>query len=551
MLTLLRRYSTPLTLITLSCSLLACGGGGSSQKSATTTDPTVIVEPPVTPPPVDPPEPSSDPLFSAQWHLLNTGQVGRNSSVATIGEDINVVPVWSCEDDSCRGEGVVTSVVDEPVELTHKDLRDNVLAGQSYDYSRATDVIQPSTSQYHGTAVAGILAARDQNGTGGRGVAPRSQLVSYGLGLTLVDEADVMTRGIGVVDISNNSWGPEDGTGQLKRSDSDWRNAVQSGTNNGRGGLGIVYTWAAGNGHNAGFGQLADNSNYDGMANNPHVIAVGSVNAQGVKSSYSELGANLLVSAPGGEFCSTLAIVTTDLSGNLGGNFAGKAGDLSDRDYTACMNATSSATPMVAGVAALMLQANPQLSWRDVRRVLASTARRNHAVDTNWSQNGAGYWFNPKYGFGVVDAEAAVDAARNWSVLPAQKISETALFSVGTLIPDNSLVGVANSATVSGTGITNIEFVKIEFSASDHDYAGDLLVELTSPAGTTSTLSVPHGCFEDDTLVGSCEPFNAWDFGSVQFMGEPADGEWRLRVADGRAGDVGTFQSWKLTFYGY
>ena len=495
-----------------------------------------------------------DPLFGLQWHLHNTGQEGQNNARASLGEDINVLPAWDyCGDQAtCRGEGIVTAVIDDGLEISHEDLAINILAGQSYNYRNGSNNPSPNhTDNAHGTAVGGIIAARDENAKGGRGVAPRSQLVGYNLleQYTDFNEADAMTRGIGVIDLANNSWGPPDNLGSVEDSSQLWRSAIQNGVNNGRNGLGINYIWAAGNGH------PIDNSNYDGYANNPHVIAVGAVNARGTKASYSERGANLLVSAPGGESCDTLAIVTTDLPSADGFNTLGSQNELADLDYTQCMNGTSAATPNVAGVVALILQANPNLSWRDVRRILATTARRNDDSGSGWALNGAGYWVNHQYGFGVVDAEAAVTAARNWVNLPAQKTVSSVLKTVNQSIPDNTDTGPSDTITISGSDITNLEFVQVEFSASDHPYAGDLRIELTSPSGTLSILSETHGCFtiqdEIPEPADNCTALDDWLFGSVHTMGEAADGQWQLRVIDGGERNKGTFQSWKLIFYGY
>ena len=223
------------------------------------------------------------------------------------------------------------------------------------------------------------------------------------------------------------------------------------------------------------------------------VMAVGAVDDQGIKSSYSERGANLWVSAPGGEFCDTHTITTTDRTGALGDNPLLGYVDYANLNYTRCMNGTSASTPMVAGVAALMLQANPNLSWRDVRVILAKTARKNDSSNTEWKINGSGINYNPNYGFGVVDAYAAVTTAKTYTAyLPtAEKTSAPPVSSPNLAIPDAVVSGVTNTLfvtdtiPVTGSGITRIEFIEITFSATDHTYSGDLEITLTSPAGGT------------------------------------------------------------------
>ena len=519
----------------------AAGPGGESAASpAASATPQAVVA-------------NSDPLFGDQWHLLNTGlQLGADGRPDKRGEDINVQPAWAIT----KGAGVRIAIVDEGLEMAHEDLASNVAAnGQSYNYvnlsSDPTNDPADGTSG-HGTAVAGIAAARDQNGLGGGGVAPRATLVGYNFlqNSTASNEADAMTRNAASVSVSSNSWGNPDGTGNVVASSSTWQSAINTGLTNGRGGKGTVYVWAAGNGATGSVAcsTCVDNSNYDGQANYRGVIAVAAVNDQGVQATYSESGANLWVSAPGGEFCDTHTITTTDRTGGAGLNTNG-TGDYPNTNYTKCMNGTSAATPQVSGVVALMLATNPNLGWRDVRIILAQTARKNDATDTGWAVTGGTpiYHFNHKYGFGVVDAAAAVAAAQNsGGNVPPEKTFLTPLATVATKIPDNNSVGVSNTLTVTNSGIASIEYVEIIFSAADHTYAGDLDITLTRPTGTVSQLAVLHNC-----QASRCTPYNGWVFGSARHLGESADGAWTLTVKDVGPAATGTFQSWQLKFYGH
>jgi len=519
----------------------------------------------------------ADPLYGDQWNLMNIGQKGANGASGVSGEDIDVEPAWvlTYQGNAIKGDGVRIAVVDDGLEIGHEDLAANV-AANSLSYNYATGSTDPTndpadTTSGHGTEVAGIAAARDLNGLGGRGVAPHANLVGYNLlqNQTASNEADALTRGSPDVHIYSNSWGPPDGTGILDAPSTLWRTAVDSGLASGRGGLGAIYTWAAGNGGNNVAGQLPiDNSNYDGYANYRGVIAVTAVNDQGKQSSYSEPGANLWISAPGGEFCDTHAITTTDRSGAAGDNsvndatYGYKAYDYANTNYTKCMNGTSAATPEVAGVVALMLQANPKLTARDVRLILAQSARKNDSSDTGWTNAGntvPPYHFNHKYGFGVVDAAAAVMLASSWTSVgttQTQLSFTSATSSPNTPIPDALSSGVPGTAvtdsiTVANSGITSIEYIEITFSAADHPYAGDLAIQLTSPSGTTSTLAETHPCLDaNQNLLATCPPYNAWVFGSARHLGEKADGVWKLSVQDGEHLDTGHLQSWSLKFYG-
>jgi subtilisin-like proprotein convertase family protein len=356
-----------------------------------------------------------------------------------------------------------------------------------------------------------------------------------------------MTRNGSLIDISNNSWGAPDETGLLTPSSMAWRDSINTGLTTGRGGKGTLYIFAAGN------GGLQENSNYDGFANNRGVMAICAVGDNGIQAVYSEQGANLWVCAPSGGN-NGHSITTTDRTGSLGFNTGGMS-DYPSTNYTKIFAGTSASVPMVSGVVALMLQANPNLGWRDVRLILAQTARKNDPADPDWTTNGAMHDINHKYGFGVIDADAAVTAAISWPNAGTEitHTTPTSPKPVNLAIPDENTTGVSDTITVTGSGITSIEFVEVVFSASDHTYFGDLQVVLTNnTTGTVSHLAESHACTDADAGTSiPCQPsFNNWVFGTARHLGEAADGDWTLTVRDLEPVDTGTFQSWQLKFYG-
>ena len=455
-----------------------------------------------------------DTLFQDQWHLENTGQGG-----GLIGEDVNVVSVW----DTYRGSpNEVIAIVDDGLEVDHVDLVDNILPGMSWDF--VEDDSNP-TAGTHGTSVAGIAAGRGFNAQGITGVAPLAGLVGHRLlggGSFIEDanEADALSRNSDIIDIYSNSWGPFDDGRRLEGPGPLTKSALENGVTSGRGGLGNIYVWAGGNG-----GLLGDNSNFDGYTNSRFTIAVAASTNLGEKAEYSENGANILVAEPssGG----TLDIVTTDRDNSYITNFGG----------------TSSSTPLVSGIIALMLEANPNLTWRDVQHILITTAAQIDPQDSDWTVNGAGLPINHKYGFGRIDALAAVNTALTWTLVdPENQIPVETISKPNLLIPDNNTIGVSDTIFISGS--ITVESVDIFFTATDHLRWGDLEITLISPQGTESILAEDH-----DTGINSTT-YNGWRFGSVRHFGEESEGAWTLRVRDLRSGFTGTFEEWTLRLHG-
>lgn len=463
-----------------------------------------------------------DLLFADQWHLNNTGQAGGQ-----IGADVNILPVW----DHYQGSvDTVIALLDDGLAISHDDLIDNVLLENCWDYvDQDSDPSHDMFLEGHGTRVAGVAAARGFNQIGVSGAAPHAGLVGFRLmgASTDVNVADALMRHNEIIDIYSNSWGPPDWSPTYGRVYLDGpsplvEDAMASGIRNGRSGLGSIYVWAGGNGYNQ------DDSNYDGYANSRFTIAVAASTNMGKRAVYSERGANILINASSGDVApgdGTLAITTTDR--NTG--------------YTGRFNGTSAAAPLVSGIIALMLDANPQLSWRDVQHILIETARQNDPDDGDWMLNDAGYPINHKYGFGLIDAGAAVTAAAGWDPAGDELLIQAAS-TPQLIIPDNNEAGVSD--TVFITENIQVEFVEVYFSAADHPHWGNLEIVLTSPGGTPSVLARVH----DQVALGS--KYDNWRFGSVRHYGESSHGNWTLAVRDLTAGDSGTFQNWTLKIYG-
>jgi subtilisin-like proprotein convertase family protein len=507
-----------------------CGGGGDG---ATPTP---------TPPPAGPfSSPPNDTYYPQMWHLRNTGQTGPAGGMATAGEDIRAEQAWSQMID---GTGVRIVVIDNGVQVAHADLATNAaVGGHGVPDGPMTGVVagDPSPAapgDNHGTNVAGVAAAVGHNGIGVCGIAPRSGLVGIrdGGGVVAVQNAG-MTWGLADNHVYNMSYGPtEDGTFTL--TDPGEAAALTAGLA-ARAGRGVIYVRAAGNG-----GGNNHHANLDGFNNEFGVIVISGVDARGMRPAYAQEGACITACAPSSDETSVPDNLpdqlTTDV--NPGGNPAEKIPG--DDNYSQAFGQTSGAAPLAAGVAALILQRNPNLTWRDVRRILAFSARQNDAGNAGWVNNGAGRPVHPAYGYGVVNAGAAVTMAGTFTSLGAGTIAPTTTSENGidVAIPDNNPAGVTRMVNVVAAQTVDQVTVRLTLT---HAHLRHLRVRLTSPSGTVSDLLVPN------PAVVAVMPLNNQEIKltTLRCMGETTMGNWTLQVADEIAGTTGTLHSWSLDLY--
>ncbi|MGC9506154.1 S8 family serine peptidase [Baaleninema sp.] len=484
----------------------------------------------------------NDEFFNLQWHLQNTGSLGGKA-----GADANVVSAW----DSVKGRGVVIGIVDDGIDIHHEDLNDNYRGDLSWDFQQNNSDPSPNSSQdTHGTSVAGIAAAEGNNGIGVSGAAPEAEIAGLQLlgsqGTNDNDKANALSYQNQEIDIYQNSWSPglNKNPIDLFAPGPSTTSELESGVELGRDGLGNIYVFSAGNNREQKFntnGELThygfDNVNNNGYANSRFTIAVGAIDDRGVHSSYSEPGAALFVSAYSSGNRRQNA-VSTDLSGAAGSNYLKEWNWADTEDYT-FFGGTSSAAPLVSGVVALMLETNPQLTWRDVQHIIAKTARKTDPTHSDWSVNGAGYNINHFYGFGAIDAVAAVEAAKTWDTVDSEVSHTTGTMPVNRSIPDNRSSGISQIVDIPQD--IKLESVEVVFDAT-HPNRGDLEIVLVSPSGTESILAEPR--------PDSGDNYDRWVFNTVRNWGESSKGTWKLQVSDKSGNYVGTWDSWELNFYG-
>jgi subtilisin-like proprotein convertase family protein len=293
-------------------------------------------------------------------------------------------------------------------------------------------------------------------------------------------------------------------------------------------------------------GDVGEGSNNDGYANSVYVICVGAVDIQGRPSSFSETGACLVAVAPSGNGPNTCdggspRIITTDLTNNMGYNKTGAVCELCDIDYTRNFNGTSASVPQVSGVAALMIQANPRLGWRDVKEILLRSGTKVGALDGGWTTNAVGIAHHPAFGGGLVNAGAAVELATNWFNLNAMEsfVLQTNGLGAWGDIPDADTNGVTFTLTETNKGF-RVESVALTVNIT-HPRRGDLLISMISPSGVESVLETPHDPSTADY---------SWTFTTVRNWGEEAVGTWQIKVADVVSNEVGNVESVHLQFFG-
>ena len=490
----------------------------------------------------------NDPLFPDQWHLYNTGQLG-----ATPGIDLNVADVW----DEFRGEGILVAVVDDSLDYTHEDLVGRVNTLLDYDYRDEDDDPKPEggtgfdsfglpNRDSHGTAVSGLLGGSGNNSKGGIGVAYESTLVGIRLIGSLVSdlsEAMAISHSNDVIHISNNSWGEIDDGLTKGGPEPLARMAMEHSARHGRGGKGAILVWAAGNG-----AMELDTANYDTYVNSIYSLAVAATDDRGVSVDYSEIGSCLVISAPaGGGLDRPQALTTTDLEGaDMGYNQSSLIvgpvfpEEISDRKYSQGFLGTSAATPLVSGVVALMLQANPNLGWRDVQEVMIRTATRTFPDLDGWATNAAGLTFHHHYGSGLVNAKAAVEMSRDWNNLSPQRSLVMRQDGLGIPIPDSDLDGVTVEFDLTDSRLV-VEHAVLRVGIT-HSYRGDLAILLESPEGMLSILAFPSFDFNPDYIE--------FPLMSVFNWGESSHGIWKVIVVDDGIGDLGTVNSLELELFG-
>ncbi|KAH7313668.1 subtilisin like protease [Stachybotrys elegans] len=459
----------------------------------------------------------ADPIFKDQWHLFNSIQVGH---------DVNVTQVWL---DGVTGKNVTVAIIDDGLDMHSDDLKDNYFAEGSWDYNDNDPSPAPVLSDdRHGTRCAGEVGAV-KNDVCGIGVAYDSKIAGIRIlskPISDEDEAEAMIYKYQDNYIYSCSWGPTDDGKSMEAPGVLIKRAMLQGVQQGRGGLGSIYVFASGNGASNG-----DNCNFDGYTNSIYSITVGAVDRAGLHPYYSEhCSAQLVVTYSSGsnDYIHTTDVGTNTCSSQHGG--------------------TSAAAPLAAGIFALVMEARPELTWRDLQYLAMETAAYIDDASAEWQDTAIGKKFSHTFGYGKIDAYSMVEKAKTWDLVKPQAWFFSPWLHIKKEIPQGEQgLAVTFEVTKDMLGEANlarIEHVTVTMNI-EHTRRGDLSVDLVSPEGIISHIATDRP--SDDHKGG----YDDWTFMSVVHWGESGVGTWKLIVRDTHENDrKGTFTDWHLKLWG-
>ncbi|HEY1188477.1 MAG TPA: S8 family serine peptidase, partial [Gemmata sp.] len=505
-----------------------------------------------------------DDRFPQQWHLH--APTARTDLVA--GAGCFAADAW----DITRGRrDVVVAVADDGFDLAHPDFQgagkvvarlnaavrgSGISAGIDWDDDvRPRAATSPLVSgDYHGTPCLGVAVA-EGNGTGVVGVAPGCALVAVRFPLDMSDAHFILMfqKVSPLADVVSCSWGYGPADAPMSTA---LRGAIAAlARTGGRRGKGLVICVAAGNNNcpvqdltntrTYRFRQGSALRSYSGpidrwIAAHPDVITVSASTSRKTRAAYSSWGRQISVCAPSDNWDDLgqisppgLGITTTDNEG-FGLNTDFTAGSR----FTDRFGGTSSATPTVAGVCALVLSVNPALTAAEVKQVIQNTADKDLSLTTDtpvflpgdFDASGFSLWF----GYGKVNALKAVQAAAGAPELVVDREA-----TANRTIPDAG-TAIESAIEVPEQGTINELRIQVDIT---HTYIGDLRVDLLAPDGTAVPLHNHTGGSADDLV----RTYSAAEVPALRpLLTRPVHGTWKLRVIDTFRLDEGRLNSWRL-----
>jgi subtilisin family serine protease len=502
-----------------------------------------------------------DTQYDKQWYLSHNG----GADLAP-GSHIAAEAAW----DITRGvRSIVVAVADDAIDLNHPDFQGKGKIVAPKDLKGRDGVPLPdAATENHGTACAGVAVA-EENGDGIVGVAPGCSLMPIRTTGYLDDQAVeqvfnwAIERGAAVISCS---WGPSAVYFPLSLRQ---RAVLTRAATQGRRGKGCVIIFAAGNANRPVNGTVNETgwtnnvlrgpTNWlNGFGVHPDVITVSATTSLSKKAAYSNWGDSISIAAPSNNAPPGMWLQQTGYTytaPSVQGGLAGRGVFTTDRvgsagydpgNFTAGFGGTSSACPVVAGVAALVLSANPDLTAQEVKQILQNTADKLVDPDPDpqlglrkgtYNTSGHSQWF----GYGKVNAARAVQAAQQRLTAPpaaTRRLQQQNTTAVN--IPDYSAQGVTSVIQVSDA--SRIRDIQVSVDV-EHSYLGDLEISLIAPNGLTillqsrtlgrrTRLQATYSLQTNPTLR--------------QLLNQSAAGRWQLRLVDYAQLNTGRLRSWQL-----
>jgi len=491
-----------------------------------------------------------DTFFDRQWHIRSLGTYTNDSNVLTIvGNDLDLLDTYHLYMGYNRGNNIIVQVVDNGVDADHEDLVNNMDLTRSYNGENIGDPSPNPPNQRtdtHGTMVAGIMAAEAFNGKGVRGIIPFAKIAGSNWlenqSTAGLEKVWLTGAGANEIAVSNNSWG------LYYDTDTVSEEIMQKGTNRLRDGKGRIYVFAAGNDR-----EERGNANLQYPLSNRYAIAVAGLKHDNTYASYSTPGSNILVSGYSGDNPDdSPTISTTTIMGT-----SSNTGDINTKttwiedtneNYTYAMNGTSAASPTVAASIALVLEACPNLTWRDVKYLTAKHAKHVDPSNNTWVTNSAGLKHSIDYGFGLINVKGMILDCNSTSYTNLSvEQNKTVIQSFNTPIADNNTI---HSFTINMPDNIIIEWVEVTVD-NNSTYASDYRVELTSPQGTKTTLMTEKTTNGINYITTSSWMDGGFRLSTAAMMDEISQGDWKIDITDVVSDDQGTLKNIKLKIYGH
>jgi len=466
----------------------------------------------------------TDPKWKDQWYMMRDD-----------GPTYNVLDVWRM---GYTGKGVVVAVVDEGLEKNHQELK------QNYDQEASFDFIEndadpsssnPMDSVGHGIKCAGVIAAVANNSFCGVGIAYSANIGGIRIlkgGVT--DE--LQAKGLGFrqdyVDIYSNSWGPGDKGDVVAEAGVMTAEVLNQGALKGRKGLGSIFVFGVGNG-----GYADDCCSFNGLVNSIYTIAITGVNKDGSVPRYGERCPGILAVTYSKEIFAisdNTKVITATHNGGCTDSFS----------------ASSAATAMASGLIALAVEANKNLTWRDVQHIIIRSSRADSRIlqAKDWTTNTANLTASNYVGFGLMDAYRLVSLAKNWTTVPPQLNCTISHGQINRVIPSvGALTLTASTLSCAENKIKFLEHVQVRVNLN-FTRRGDLEMNLTSPWGTTSRLTQyrPKDNNPNHTSLSN------WTILTLHHWGENPSGVWKLTLKNSQLEhmNTGILFDWALILYG-